>query len=172
MKRSWQIAARKDRTLGASLALGLGLFAALLALVLFAPRRAWAQDENDPMHDAGDEEMLTGQPSQPAVRRPTAPGEEGPAAELSYATRLERTAVWVGDPFHYQILVDHSPNIEFVLQNLNKDTLLMEPLKVLDVTCNGAPCQDAADSSVLLKNGNKRLIVEITLASFTVGEPE
>ena len=97
MKRNWQIAARKNRTRWIFRVLGFGVF---MTLALFSPWHIWAQDEEDPMHDAGDEEMLTGQPSQPAVRRPTAPGEEGPAAELSYATQLERTAVWVGDPFH------------------------------------------------------------------------
>ena len=43
---------------------------------------------------------------------------------VSFATRLEKTAVWVGDQFHYQIFVDHSPGIQFILDNLNKDCLL------------------------------------------------
>jgi hypothetical protein len=85
MKCSGQISAAKDRAPWALLVPGVVVFA---ALVLFAPRNAWAQDmEDDPMHDASDEEMLTGVPTQPGIQRPTAPGEEALAAELSYATR-------------------------------------------------------------------------------------
>ena len=82
---------------------------------------------------------------------------EAPAAEVSYATRLDKTAVWVGDQFHYQIIVDHTPQIQFVLENLNKDNIIMEPLRVMD----------AATSSYTLKNGNNRLFVDLTLANFS-----
>jgi hypothetical protein len=138
---------------------------AVLALALWLAPAGQAQDDmgmgSD--HDAGDMEMLTGETAQP-MRRPSAPQptEEAAPAELSYTTRLDRTAVWVGDVFHYQILVDHSPTIEFVLENLNKDTLLMEPLRVVDLTKNEVP----------LKNGNLRLIVDVSLVSFTVGVEE
>ena len=77
--------------------------------------------------DAGDEEMLTGEAPSNAPRRPgagaAAKGEQGPVAELSSATRLDKTAVWVGDQFHYQIVVDHAPKIQFVMENVNKDTV-------------------------------------------------
>src|ERR1051325_2445552 len=113
--------------------------------------------------DAGDEEMLTGEAPSNAPRRPgagaAAKGEQGPVAELSSATRLDKTAVWVGDQFHYQIVVDHAPKIQFVMENVNKDTINMDPLKVMDVT----------STTSNLKYGNQRLFVDITLTSYATG---
>ena len=111
--------------------------------------------------DAGDEEMLTGQAPSSSIKRPgaAAKGEEGPVAELSFVTRLDKTAVWVGDQFHYQVIVDHAPKIQFVMENVNKDTINMDPLKVMDVTSTSTP----------LKNGNVRLFVDITLTNYTTG---
>ena len=78
---------------------------------------------------------------------------------VSFATRLEKTAVWVGDQFHYQIFVDHSPGIQFILDNLNKDTINLDPLRVVNV----------ATSTMALKDGNERLVVDLTLQSFVTG---
>ena len=82
-----------------------------------------------------------------------------PDPELSFVTRVEKTAVWVGDQFHYQIFVDHSPNIQFILDNVNRDTINLEPLRVVDVTTSTMP----------LQNGKARLVVDLTLASFVTG---
>src|SRR5713226_3686908 len=82
--------------------------------------------------------------------------------ELIFTTRVDKTAVWVGDQFHYQITVDHSPGIQFVLENVNKDTINLDPLGVVD----------AASSSTRLKNGNQRLFVDLILANFTTGVAE
>ena len=79
--------------------------------------------------------------------------------EVSFTTRLEKTAVWVGDQFHYQIFVDHSPNIQFILDNVNTDTINLDPLRVVNVTTSTMP----------LKDGNARLVVDLTLASFVTG---
>jgi hypothetical protein len=79
--------------------------------------------------------------------------------EVSFATRLEKTAIWVGDQFHYQIFVDHSPNIQFILDNVNADTINLDPLRVVAVTTSTMP----------LKNGNQRLVVDLTLASYVTG---
>ena len=79
--------------------------------------------------------------------------------EFSFSTRLEKTAVWVGDQFHYQIFVDHSPNIQFILDNVNKDTINLDPLRVVNVTTSTMP----------LKDGKERLVVDLTLASFMTG---
>jgi len=83
----------------------------------------------------------------------------GPDPDLSFATRLEKTAVWVGDQFHYQIFVDHSPNIQFILDNVNTDTINLDPLRVVNVTTSTMP----------LKDGKARLVVDLTLASFVTG---
>ena len=138
------------------------LFAAALWLALAGPRPALAQD--DSMHDAEDEEMLTGQAPSNAPRSSAAAaaGEQAPLSELSFVTRLDKTAVWVGDQFHYQIIVDHDPRIQFVLENLNPDTINMDPFRVMGATSRSYP----------LQNGHSRLFVDITLASFTVGLDE
>ncbi|HLA39732.1 MAG TPA: hypothetical protein VJ417_07040, partial [Candidatus Glassbacteria bacterium] len=101
------------------------IFAAALWMAVAGPRPAWAQYPDD-SHDAGDEEMLTGEAPSNAPRRVApARSEEGPPPELSFVTRLDKTAVWVGDQFHYQIIVDHDPKIQFVLENLKSDTINM-----------------------------------------------
>jgi hypothetical protein len=79
--------------------------------------------------------------------------------EVSFTTRLEKTAVWVGDQFHYQIFVDHSPNVQFILDNVNTDTINLDPLRVVNVTTSTTP----------LKDGKARLVVDLTLASFVTG---
>ena len=93
---------------------------------------------------------------------PEAPGEEEPLPELSFVTRLDKTAVWVGDQFHYQIIVDHDPRIQFVLENLDPNTINMDPFTVVG----------AASRSNPIKNGQVRLFVDITMTSFTVGVSE
>ena len=89
-------------------------------------------------------------------------GNKGPVPELSFTTRVDRTAVWVGDQFHYQITADHSPKIQFVLENVNKEGINLDPLLVVDATA----------STTRLKNGNERLFVDLTLANFTTGVTE
>jgi hypothetical protein len=82
--------------------------------------------------------------------------------ELSFVTHLDQTAVWVGDQFHYQILVDHSPTIQFILEDLNEETISLDPLRILNVE----------SSTMSLKNGNERLVLDLTLAHFTTGVDE
>ena len=82
--------------------------------------------------------------------------------EITFTTRLEKTAIWVGDQFHYQIFVDHSPQIQFILDNVNKDTINLEPLRVVNVTTSTMPVQ----------GGKERLVVDLTLASLVIGVAE
>ena len=82
--------------------------------------------------------------------------------EISFTTRLEKTAIWVGDQFHYQIVVDHPPTIQFILDNVDKDTINLDPLRVVNVTTSTMP----------LKDGNQRLVVDLTLASLVTGVAE
>lgn len=81
---------------------------------------------------------------------------------ISFTTRLEKTAIWVGDQFHYQIVVDHSPKIQFILDTVDKDTISLDPLRVVNVTTSTMP----------LKDGNERLVVDLTLASLVTGVTE
>jgi len=137
----------------------------VMALLLAAPQQvsAWQMGSD---HDAGEEEMLTGETSLSRMpqggARPKGAAPTAPPKEINLTTRLDQTAVWVGDQFHYGIIVEHKPTIEFVLDNLNKDTINMDPLKVYD----------AKYTVTELKDGNKRLYLDITLASFAVGEPQ
>jgi hypothetical protein len=93
------------------------------------------------------------QTAQPALPAP-------PPSDLKSTVRLDRTAVWVGDQFHYLIIVDYPANYEFVLDNLTKDTVNMDPFQVLDVRANPA----------VRDNGARRLFVDMTLANFTIGK--
>jgi hypothetical protein len=91
-----------------------------------------------------------------SAQKATDPGD------LSVATRLDRTAVWIGDHFHYQITVDHAPTVQFVLENVNKNAISLDPFRVVDVSSSEFPLQD----------GKQRLFVDVTLASFATGVTE
>ena len=82
-------------------------------------------------------------------------------SDITATTRLDRTAVWVGDQFHYLIIVDYPPEYEFVLDNLNKETVNMDPFQVIDVSKN----------LVVQKNSSQKLFVDLTLANFSTGQP-
>jgi hypothetical protein len=90
------------------------------------------------------------------AQKETAPAP--PASDLKFTVRLDRTAVWVGDQFHYLIIVDHLASYEFVLDNLTKDTVNMDPFQVLDVRAN----------PTVRDNGTGRLFVDMTMVNFTI----
>ena len=81
---------------------------------------------------------------------------------MTLTTRLDRTAVWVGDQFHYMIMVEYPADYEFVLDNLTKETVNMDPFQVVDVTKN----------IVVQKNNGRKLFVDVTLANFSTGESQ
>jgi hypothetical protein len=85
-----------------------------------------------------------------------------PPSGMSYTTNLDRTAIWVGDQFHYTITVDYSPEFEFVLDNLSKEDVNMDPFTVVDVTRKTAP----------LLNNKTRLVVDIALANFSLNQTD
>jgi hypothetical protein len=85
-----------------------------------------------------------------------------PPANMTLTTRLDRTAVWVGDQFHYLIMVEYPADYEFVLDNLTKETVNMDPFQVVDVTKN----------LVVQKNNGRKLFVDLTLANFSTGESQ
>jgi hypothetical protein len=99
----------------------------------------------------------TGQRAKPApVETPP------PPTGITYSATLDRTAVWVGDQFHYLITVDYSSQYEFVLDNLNKENVNMDPFPVIDVAKAVTP----------LGNNRNRLVVDITLASFSLTQTD
>jgi hypothetical protein len=81
---------------------------------------------------------------------------------MKLTTRLDRTAVWVGDQFHYLIMLEYPADYEFVLDNLTKETVNMDPFQVADVSKN----------IVVQKNNGRKLFVDITLANFSTGESQ
>src|SRR5437867_8358583 len=83
-----------------------------------------------------------------------------PSSNMTVTTRLDHTAVWPGDQFHYLIIVEYPPDYEFVLDNLTKETVNMEPFQVVDVGKN----------LVIQKNSARRLFVDLTLANFATGQ--
>ena len=59
------------------------------------------------------------------------------------------------------IFADHNPpDYEFVLDNLTKETVNMDPFQVIDV----------GKSLVVQKNSGQKLFVDLTLANFTTGQ--
>ena len=99
----------------------------------------------------------------PSPRTPTGrPAAVPPPPEgMSFTTHLDHTAVWVGDQFHYTIIVDHKPDFEFVLDTLTKETVNMDPLQVMGLTTE----------TLNQKNGDRRLYVDIVLTSFATAKP-
>jgi hypothetical protein len=83
-----------------------------------------------------------------------------PASNMTFTTHLDRTAVWAGDQFHYLITIDYPADYEFVLDNLTKETINMDPFQVIDVR----------KSAVAQKDSHWKLFVELTLANFTTGQ--
>jgi len=81
---------------------------------------------------------------------------------MSYTTSLDRTAIWVGDKFHYVITVDYSSEYEFVLDNVDKEDVNMDPFTVVDVTKQTTP----------LSNNETRLLLDITLANYLLNQTE
>ena len=114
--------------------------------------------------------LSAAQTAQPAASQTAAPKSRAAAAPakepatppspkgMSYHTSTDRSGVWIGDQFHYFITVDYSSDYEFVLDNLNKENVNMDPFPVIDVQKTVTP----------YANSQNRLVVDITLANFTL----
>jgi len=62
-----------------------------------------------------------------------APVHKPQAAKIALSTELDRTAIWVGDTFHYTVKAVHDPSIEIVIENLHKETVNLAPFVVRDI---------------------------------------
>ena len=102
-----------------------------------------------------DDTSLKKKPAEDASKAPSAE-ILAPPTGISFSTRLDHTAVWVGDQFHYMVFVDYTPEYDFVLDNTTRETVNMDPFQVMDLS----------KKVTTLNNKNKRLVVDITLASF------
>src|SRR5712692_12109639 len=96
----------------------------------------------------------------PAPAPAPPPAVVPPPANMTLTTRLDRTAVWAGDQFHYLIIVEYPSDYEFVLDNLTKETVNMDPFQVVDVNKN----------LIVQKNSGRKLFVDLMLASFDTGQ--
>jgi hypothetical protein len=67
-----------------------------------------------------------------------------------------RTAIWVGDRFHYTITVVHDSQVRLVTDNLQKSTLNLEPFEVLDLQYRESPAA----------SGRKKLEIDILLTTY------
>ncbi|HEY2919247.1 MAG TPA: hypothetical protein VGK77_09670 [Candidatus Binatia bacterium] len=70
---------------------------------------------------------------------------------ITMSTHLDKTAMWVGDTLRYTVKAVHDPDVEFVLDQLKKESLNLAPFIVRDIS--------ARQGSF---GGNKK-ITEVTL---------
>lgn len=82
----------------------------------------------------------------------SAPGpKRAKQQRISITTGVDRTALWVGDTFQYTVRALHDPEIEFVLDNLKKESLNLAPFVVRDLSVRQGPF------------GGTRKLLEVTL---------
>jgi len=70
--------------------------------------------------------LLTLGAAAPVAKKPRDP-------KIALSTQLDRTAIWVGDTFHYTVKAVHDPAIEIVVDNLKKENLNLAPFVVRDI---------------------------------------
>ncbi|MBI4481294.1 MAG: hypothetical protein HY652_00245 [Acidobacteria bacterium] len=97
---------------------------------------------------------------QPRKRQEAATPPAGPA-DMQIEAELDRTAFWVGDPVEYRVRIAHPRDVQFVLDNLNKESLRLEPFRVLDLSFSDQP---VGERSVLT--------LSLRVASFEIANPE
>lgn len=85
-----------------------------------------------------------------------------PPAPLTVSTRLDQTAVWVGDVLRYTLHVVHPADVEVVLDNFKKDLLPVAPFVLRDVQTRRSEWA----------GGNKSVEIVLSLTSFDTGKPE
>jgi len=62
-----------------------------------------------------------------------APVQRTKEARIALSTQLDRTAIWVGDTFHYTVKAVHDPAIEIVVDNLKKENVNLAPFVVREI---------------------------------------
>lgn len=88
--------------------------------------------------------------------------KETSVPRLSISTQLDKTAIWVGDLFQYTILVVHDRELEFILDNLKRESLPLTPFVVRSISVhNGEWGQDKG-----------LLEIRLLLTSYEIGKSE
>src|SRR5262245_32508689 len=65
--------------------------------------------------------LLYGEDQKKTAGKDAAQGAAAKGPSMAFTTSLDRTAIWIGDQFHYLIDVDYPTEYEFVLDNLTKE---------------------------------------------------
>ena len=68
-----------------------------------------------------------------AVELEAATASQKGQVPFSVTTRLDRTAIWVGDSLEYTIQVIHPRSVQFVVDDLKKENLSLPPFVLRDV---------------------------------------
>lgn len=89
-----------------------------------------------------------------AAQRPS------PTPRVSITSRVDKTAVWIGDALNYTIEVIHDSDIEFVLDNLNKESLRFAPFVIREITTQD---RDWTDTKRLLE-------INFLLSTYEIGK--
>jgi hypothetical protein len=83
------------------------------------------------------------------------------APPITLSTHLDKTAMWVGDTLRYTVRALHDPDVEFVLDQLKKESLNLAPFLVRDIS--------ARQGSF----GNKKITeVTLLLTTYESGQAE
>jgi Domain of unknown function (DUF4381) len=85
-----------------------------------------------------------------------------PPPLFAITTRLDRTAIWVGDPVEYTIEVVHPRSVQFALDNLKKEDIALPPFVVRAIRAEEREWRD----------NQKLLQVVLHLTTYESGKPD
>jgi hypothetical protein len=90
------------------------------------------------------------------------PPSKAKRAKIAISTRLDKTAIWVGDMLEYTIRAVHDKDVEFVMDNLKAENLNLAPFVVRDIAVRQH------------SYGSDKNLLEVTLSltSYEIGKPE
>jgi hypothetical protein len=97
-----------------------------------------------------------------AVDSEAAAAAQKPQPLFTIATRLDRTAIWVGDPLEYTIEVVHPRSVQFALDNLKKEDISLPPFVLRAIRAEEREWRD----------NQKLLQVVLLLTTYESGKPE
>jgi hypothetical protein len=97
-----------------------------------------------------------------AVASEAATPTQKPQSLFAITTRLDRTAIWVGDPVEYTIEVIHPRSVQFALDNLKKEDISLPPFVVRAIQAEEREWRD----------NQKLLQVVLHLTTYESGKPD
>jgi len=97
-----------------------------------------------------------------AVELAAAAASQKPPLPFSITTRLDRTAIWVGDSLEYTIQVIHPRSVQFVVDDLKKESLSLPPFVLRGVRAEERDWRD----------DRKLFEVVLLLTTYESGKPD